>query len=78
VYEPRPRGKFIGERADGRRVSEAEHFFDARRATVGSICAIWHGLRTTKARCRTRRKMEFSSHTRRPARDPRGQKVKTK
>ena len=26
-YEPRPRGKFIGERAGGRHVPEAEHFF---------------------------------------------------
>jgi hypothetical protein len=25
--EPRPRGTFIGERADGRQVSEAEQFF---------------------------------------------------
>ncbi len=39
VYEPRPRGKFIGERADGRRVSEAEHFF---RCTA---CDGWIDLR---------------------------------
>ena len=27
IDEPRPRGTFIGERADGRHVPEAEHFF---------------------------------------------------
>jgi hypothetical protein len=27
IEEPRPRGTALGERADGRRVSEAEHYF---------------------------------------------------
>ena len=27
IHEPRPRGTCIGERADRRRVSEAEHYF---------------------------------------------------
>jgi hypothetical protein len=38
-------------------------FSDARRATAGSMRGIWFGLRITKARCRTRRKIKRNSAT---------------
>ena len=38
-------------------------FFDARSATAGSTRGITYGLRTTKARCRTRRKIKRNSAT---------------
>jgi hypothetical protein len=63
LYEPRPRGTVLGERADMRRVGGSNIFSDARRATAGSTCAIWDGSRTTKARSRTRHRMEFSSQS---------------
>jgi len=55
LYEPRPRGTVLGERADRRHVGEAEHFSDVWRATVGSMRGIWCGPTTTKARCYTPR-----------------------
>ena len=59
---PRPRGTVLGERTDGQRVSEAEHFFDARRAAIISTRAISRGPRITQAGCRIPRKMEFDNH----------------
>jgi hypothetical protein len=58
LYEPRPRGTVLGERADRRRVREAEHFF--RWATAGSMREITYGLKITKVRCRTRRRIKLS------------------
>jgi hypothetical protein len=58
LEEPRPRGTVLGERTDGRRVGEAYHFSDARRATAGSMGGIWFGFRITRPRCRTQRKIK--------------------
>ena len=38
-YEPRPRGMFIGERADGRHVPEAQHYFRCK------ACGGWIDMR---------------------------------
>jgi hypothetical protein len=69
INEPRPRGTVLGERADWRRVREAEHYF-ARFAAALSTPVIWCALRITTARCRTRRKIRLSSSK------PRGHPIK--
>jgi len=63
LEEPRPRGTVVGERADTRRVSEAETFSDATFAAAISTRGITYGSWITKARCRTRRKIKLSSAT---------------
>jgi hypothetical protein len=59
IDEPRPRGTVLGERTDGRRVPEAEHFFRCK-ACNGWIDARDLVLRITKPRCRTRRKIKLN------------------
>jgi hypothetical protein len=53
----------VGERADRRRVSEAETFSDATFAAAISTRGITYGFWITKARCRTRRKIKRNSAT---------------
>jgi hypothetical protein len=40
LEEPRPRGTVVGERADRRRVSEAENFFRCKACKAGSTRGI--------------------------------------
>jgi hypothetical protein len=61
LEEPRPRGTVVGERADRRRVSEAENFFRCTFAAAISTRGITYGFWITKARCRTRRKIKRNS-----------------
>jgi hypothetical protein len=60
LEERRPRGTVLGERADRRRVSEAENFSDATFAAI-STHGISFGLRTTRANCRTPRAIKLNS-----------------
>jgi hypothetical protein len=61
IDEPRPRGSCMGKQVSGPRLTEAEHFRRCRCATAISTCAIAFGLKITKARCRTRRRIGRSS-----------------
>jgi|SRR5450432_663389 hypothetical protein len=58
IDEPRPRGSLLGERPMGGPSPRPNIFSDARRATAGSMCGIWCGSKTTKARCRIPRKIK--------------------
>jgi hypothetical protein len=40
MTQPIPRGTVIGKRVGVQPIDEAEHFSDAKRAAVGSTCAI--------------------------------------
>jgi hypothetical protein len=50
-----PRGKFIGERVDGRRRASPNISSNARPAAAGSTCAILVRSSVTTGRCRIRR-----------------------
>ena len=61
IDEPSARAAVLGERADRRACVGLIIFSIARFAAALSRRAIWRGLRITKARCRTWRKLVRSS-----------------
>jgi hypothetical protein len=60
IDEPRRAGRCSASAPTGVAFLRLNIFSDARRATAGSMRGMWCGSRATKARCRTRRRIEFS------------------